>query len=103
MAKETRIIVSGILRSGTSMIMKMLEDGGIPVYFDKPQRKNKHNLNGVYENKASIAVKQNLDIFQSTKNKALKIFAGQIINLPTEYNYKLIYIYRDLLSLLSRQ
>ncbi|HND21851.1 MAG TPA: sulfotransferase family protein, partial [Acidobacteriota bacterium] len=42
-------IVSGLPRSGTSMMMKMLEAGGIPVLIDNIRQADEDNPNGYYE------------------------------------------------------
>ena len=45
----TNYIVSGLERSGTSMMMQILYKGGMPVAFDKSRPPNEHNPKGYYE------------------------------------------------------
>jgi hypothetical protein len=42
-------VVSGLPRSGTSMMMKMLEAGGIPPLTDEIREADKDNPKGYYE------------------------------------------------------
>ena len=42
-------IISGIERSGTSMLMQMLHVSGIPVSFDLSRPRDRHNPKGYYE------------------------------------------------------
>ena len=43
------VIVSGLPRSGTSMMMKMLESGGVPVLADDQRKADIDNVNGYYD------------------------------------------------------
>jgi hypothetical protein len=46
------VVVTGIPRSGTSMMMRMLEAGGVPCFHDADQRANQFNPGGFYESQA---------------------------------------------------
>ena len=47
--KEPVIVVSGLPRSGTSMMMKMLAEGGLPIVTDELRSADPDNPNGYYE------------------------------------------------------
>jgi hypothetical protein len=49
MNPKTVVIVSGLPRSGTSMMMKMLEAGGLPILTDNLREADANNPKGYYE------------------------------------------------------
>lgn len=103
MEKNTIIIVSGIQRAGTSMLMQMLDKGGCPIAVDEYRTANEHNQNGYYENKALLQVNRNkresyaLNLIKNFEGKAIKIYTGLITLLPKSvFEYKVILIERNL-------
>ena len=56
---EFLTIVSGLPRSGTSMMMRMLEQGGLPILTDHVRRPDDDNPNGYYEYEAVKQTKRN--------------------------------------------
>jgi hypothetical protein len=48
-ASESVVVVSGLLRSGTSMTMQMLASGGLPVLTDARREADESNPRGYYE------------------------------------------------------
>ena len=46
---DINYIVSGLERSGTSVMMQMLSKGGLPVAFDDSRPPDEHNPKGYYE------------------------------------------------------
>ncbi|HLO14893.1 MAG TPA: hypothetical protein VK206_08690, partial [Anaerolineales bacterium] len=47
--RQPIIVVSGLPRSGTSMMMKMLAEGGVPIITDELRRADPDNPNGYFE------------------------------------------------------
>jgi len=96
MLSNTVIVVSGVVRSGTSLVMQMLEKGGIlPLTDDKPKA-DQHNPNGYYGHQATRQLQKNQDVIQEAVGKSIKVLAGFLPLLPKNYTYKIIFIERDL-------
>jgi len=47
--KNVNYIVSGLERSGTSLMMQILKASGIPVAYDETRKKDKNNPKGYFE------------------------------------------------------
>ncbi|HEC76102.1 MAG TPA: nucleotide pyrophosphatase [Thermoplasmatales archaeon] len=94
----TNYIVSGLERSGTSMMMQILYKGGMSVAFDKSRPPNEHNPKGYYELEGGKVINRLMDgTFPMEKydEKFIKITAYGLKFLPRG-NYKIIYMVRNL-------
>ena len=104
MDKDCIVIVSGLPRSGTSMMMKMLEAGGQPILTDNLREADANNPNGYYEFER---VKQLPDgdygWIHEAGGKVVKIVTGLIMNLPSDHKYKVIFMQRAMKEVLSSQ
>lgn len=87
-------IVSGIPRSGTSMIMRCLEQGGFPILVDNVASPDINNPNGYYQYAPSAYVDEYSQWIDLATNKALKIIAPRIPYLPLDRQYKVIFMER---------
>ncbi|HDM22322.1 MAG TPA: nucleotide pyrophosphatase [Methanomicrobia archaeon] len=91
-------IVSGIERSGTSMMMQILYKGGAPVAFDNSRAPDYHNPKGYFELEGGKIIKKLMEgnfPFDKYENKIIKITAYGLKFLPPG-KYKIIYMKRDL-------
>ena len=96
--KEYNYIVSGLERSGTSMMMQILHKGGMPVAFDSSRPPNEHNPKGYYElEKGKIINKLMEGTFPIKKYRGrfIKITAYGLKFLPPG-KYKIVYMVRNL-------
>ena len=96
-------IVSGLPRSGTSMMMKMLDAGGLPPLIDNIRVADEDNPKGYYE---FVRVKQ----LQTDKawlpdayGKVVKIISMLLQHLPDNYSYKVIFMLRNIDEILASQ
>ena len=104
MDSKTVIIVSGLPRSGTSMMMKMLEAGGQKILTDNLREADANNPKGYYEFERVKNMKDgDLAWMPEAVGKVVKIVTGLIMFLPAEYNYRVIFMRRDLNEILSSQ
>ena len=104
MDSKTVIIVSGLPRSGTSMMMKMLEAGGQAILTDNLREADANNPKGYYEFERVKNMKDGDFVWLSDAvGKVVKIVTGLIMFLPSDYNYKIIFMRRDLNEVLSSQ
>lgn len=104
MDPKTVIVVSGLPRSGTSMMMKMLEAGGLKILTDNQREADANNPKGYYEFERVKQMKDgDLAWLPEAAGKVVKIVTGLITFLPSEYKYKIIFMKRDLHEILSSQ
>jgi hypothetical protein len=104
MDPKTVIVVSGLPRSGTSMMMKMLEAGGLPILTDNLREADANNPKGYYEFERVKQLKDgDLAWLSDAAGKVVKIVTGLITYLPPEYKYKIIFMKRNLDEVLSSQ
>jgi Sulfotransferase domain len=98
------IIVSGLPRSGTSLMMNMLSEGGSPLLFDSVRKPDKDNPNGYFEYEP---VKKLADgetyWLVGAKDKAVKIISALLEYLPPSDQYKILFMERRISEILSSQ
>lgn len=101
---DTNYIVSGLERSGTSMMMQMLAAGEIPVAYTDSRKADMHNPRGYFElegGKIINSLMKGIFPMEMYKGKFIKITAYGLSYLPTECTYKIIYMERNLEEVLD--
>jgi len=97
-------IVSGLERSGTSLLMQILRAGGIPTSFDDDSRPaDESNPKGYYELEGGKIINKLMDgsfPLANYKGKFIKITAYGLRFLPPG-NYKIIYSERNIEEILD--
>lgn len=94
----TNYIVSGLERSGTSMMMQILYYGGMDVAFDTKREPDEHNPKGYFELEGGKIINRLMDgTFPMEKydEKVIKVTAYGLKFLPPR-EYKIIYMMRDI-------
>ncbi len=99
----TIYVVSGLPRSGTSMVMQMLEKGGLPIFTDKERKADENNPKGYYEHEAVKNLERNHKFLEGATDKVVKVVANLLPSLPPKFNYKVVFIERDLDEVLASQ
>lgn len=98
------IIVSGLPRSGTSMMMKMLEAGGLEILTDNRRTADENNPKGYYEFEQVKKLKEgDFDWLPQARGKVVKIISALLEYLPNRYQYKIVFMRRDMNEILSSQ
>jgi hypothetical protein len=98
------IIVSGLPRSGTSMMMKMLEAGGAPPLTDNLRAADADNPRGYYEfERVKQLPKGDVDWLAGARGKAVKVIAALLTYLPATYPYRIIFMRRAMPEILASQ
>ena len=98
------IVVSGLPRSGTSMMMKMLEEGGIPILTDAIRGADDDNPNGYYEFELVKKLPDGQNQWLADANhKVVKIVSALLEHLPVNYRYKIIFMEREPREILASQ
>ena len=88
------IIVSGLPRSGTSLMMSMLEAGGIPILTDSARMADEDNPEGYYEWEAVKKLSRRPRLIEQADEKAVKIVSPLLSALPAYHKYKVIFMMR---------
>lgn len=97
-------IVSGLPRSGTSMMMKMLEAGGLEILTDNIRAADDDNLQGYYEFERVKQLKEGDSAWVGeAEGKVVKVISALLEHLPSEYSYKVIFMEREMTEILASQ
>jgi hypothetical protein len=97
------IIVSGLPRSGTSLMMQMLDNGGVPVVTDHIRRADQDNPRGYYEYERVKRIKEDVSWLPESRGKAFKMVSQLLYELPASERYGIIFMERDLDEMLISQ
>ena len=101
--EKINYIVSGLERSGTSMMMQILNAGELPMAFDNSRQPDENNPKGYYELEGGKIINKLMNgsfSFDKHKGKFVKITAYGLKYLPPG-NYKIIYIERNIEEILD--
>ena len=102
-AKEI-VVVSGLPRSGTSMMMKMLEAGGIPPLMDEIREADADNPRGYYEfERVKKLEKGDTEWLPQADKKAVKVISALLKHLPDTHTYRVIFMQRHMPEILASQ
>lgn len=98
------IIVSGLPRSGTSMMMEILKAGGIQSLTDGLREADIDNPRGYFEyERVKKLPEGNYAWLSGAIGKAVKIIAPLLPYLPDNYTYNVIFMKRNMEEILSSQ
>ena len=98
------IIVSGLPRSGTSMMMKMLQAGGVDVLVDDIRKPNEDNPKGYYEfERVKKLPEGDVGWLRHAQGRAVKVIAALLPYLPDTYAYRVLFMHRRLDEILASQ
>ena len=101
--KGTIYIVSGLPRTGTSMMMQMLHKGGLEVFTDGERGADENNPLGYYEHEVVKTLPRNKRWLPESKDKAVKVIANLLPHLPPQYQYKIVFMERNLYEVVTSQ
>lgn len=97
------IIVSGLPRSGTSLMMQMLAGGGLEAVTDHQRTADTDNPRGYYEFEQVKKIKQDASWLPGTRGKVVKMVSQLLYDLPASERYRIIFMERDLDETLASQ
>ena len=100
---KVNYIVSGLERSGTSLMMRILQMGGLPVAFDESRPADENNPHGYFELEGGKIINSLMDgtiDIQSYRGYIIKVTAYGLQYLP-EANYRIIYMMRNINEVLK--
>ena len=97
------IVVSGLPRSGTSVVMQMLAAGGISPLTDAIRGADEHNPRGYLEFEAVKRLARDRSWVGQAVGQAVKVIASLLPELPTGHAYAVILVHRDPREVLASQ
>jgi hypothetical protein len=103
MPRDFVTVVSGLPRSGTSMMMRMLEAGGIPAITDGHRRADPDNPLGYYELEAVKQLPNKAEWLEGAEGKAVKVVSALVEKLPPGHQYRVIFMQREIGEVLASQ
>ncbi|MEO6347922.1 MAG: alkaline phosphatase family protein [Aquaticitalea sp.] len=101
--KNQIIIVSGLPRSGTSLMMQMLDKGGLNILTDAKRKANDSNPKGFYEYEPVMSIHKDNTWLKKAQEHVVKVVAPLLMHLDTQYRYKVIFMTRDLNEVVASQ
>ena len=96
-------IISGLPRSGTSLMMQMLAAGGIPLLTDLERQPDIDNPRGYCEWEPVKLLSKQPNRIDEAEGKVVKVISQLLLSLPRGRNYKLIFMERPLPEVLASQ
>lgn len=101
--QDSLIVVTGLPRSGTSMLMQMLSAGGIEVVSDGLRQADEDNPHGYVEFEPVKSLLRDSSWLSGSRGKAIKIVAPLLSALPPALPCRVIFCERDLDEVLDSQ
>jgi hypothetical protein len=97
-------VVSGLPRSGTSMMMKMLEAGGLPPVTDELRAADEDNPKGYYEFERVKQMDQgDTSWVAGARGKVVKVISALLKHLPPGEQYRVVFVRRNMPEILASQ
>jgi hypothetical protein len=96
-------IVSGLPRSGTSLMMQMLSAGGVPVLSDGERQADTDNPKGYLEWERIKQLPRDPSLIAEAENKVVKVISHLLLALPAGHEYRIIFMQRPLPEILKSQ
>jgi len=97
-------IASGLPRSGTSMMMKILEVAGFPPLTDNIRTPDGDNPKGYFEFEPVKKLKDgDITWLPEAEGKAVKIISALLTQLPPDFEYRVLFMQRKIEEVLASQ
>lgn len=96
-------VVSGLPRSGTSMMMQLIEKAGVQIFTDENRVADKSNPNGYYEHDGVKGMMSDNKFLSGAKGKGVKIISQLIPYLDLDLEYRVVIINRSLNEIVRSQ
>jgi predicted AlkP superfamily phosphohydrolase/phosphomutase/tetratricopeptide (TPR) repeat protein len=97
------LVVSGLPRSGTSMMMQMLEAGGIEPLTDRLRAADSSNPNGYYEWEPVRQLRRRPDRIAEAAGRAVKVVSVLLRALPRTLRYEVVFMCRPVDDIAASQ
>ena len=96
-------IVSGLPRSGTSMLMRMLGAGGIEPLSDDKREADDDNPHGYFEYEPIRKLADDASCIYRARGRSVKVISALLEHLPADLDYRVLFVLRDMTEVLASQ
>ncbi len=96
-------IVSGLPRSGTSLMMSMLQAGGMELLVDQKRKADEDNPRGYFEYEKVKRLQKDNSWLHEAEGKVVKVVSTLLGCLPPQYNYRVVFMQRNMSEILESQ
>jgi hypothetical protein len=96
-------IVSGLPRTGTSMMMRILHTGGLEALTDNVRQADSDNPKGYFELEKVKQIKQDSSWLSEAEGKVFKMVSMLLLDLPTDRDYRIVFMRREIDEILASQ
>src|SRR5277367_2689162 len=96
-------IVSGLPRSGTSLMMQMLTAGGLSAVSDGERKADTDNPKGYLEWERIKQLPKDPSLIAEAEGKVVKVISQLILSLPRDHEYRIVFMQRPLPEVLKSQ
>ena len=94
MTPDVTTIVSGLPRSGTSLMMQMIHSGGLPALTDEVRARDEDNPRGYFELEAVKKTKNDPSWLDDTPGRVVKMVHLLLYDLPDDRSYRVVFMTR---------
>src|SRR5271165_1447536 len=101
--KKMITVVSGIPRSGTSLMMQMLAAGGMSPLTDGQRTPDPNNPRGYYEFELVKSLAKNPQVIGDAEGKVVKVVSSLLAALPGGHEYRVVFMRRPLEEIVASQ
>jgi hypothetical protein len=103
MLDRSIVVVSGLPRSGTSLMMQMLDAGGLPLLTDGLRAADADNPRGYFEYEPVKATERDASWLVIAQGKAVKVVSALLAHLPRGFEYRIVFMRRPIAAILASQ
>ena len=97
------LVITGLPRSGTSLMMQIIAQSHIPVLSDGKRAKDISNPQGYFELEAVKRIARDNSFLDDAVGKAVKIVAPLPVFLSLKHRYRVVFVRRDMDEILRSQ
>ncbi|MBN2301548.1 MAG: sulfotransferase [Lentisphaerae bacterium] len=101
--KSAVTVVSGLPRSGTSLMMQILKAAGCSIFSDNTRTADTDNPKGYYESEKAKRLISDSSWIAETRGHVLKVISLLLYYLPSSENYRIIFMTRNMTEILVSQ
>ena len=101
--RKTFVVVSGLPRSGTSLVMQMLQAGGMQVMTDGEREADEDNPQGYLEWEAIKKIKSEPELLDQAEGKVIKVISMLLSSLPRKHRYLVVFAMRPIEEIVASQ
>lgn len=97
------LLVSGLPRSGTSLMMQMLQAGGLEIMRDDQRPADADNPRGYFEWQEIKKLPKNPRLIEKTHGRVTKVISALLPFLPRAHRFKILFMLRPLEDVVASQ